>query len=278
MTEKQNPAVVYLSKWSEKSDTRKTMRAALARIVAVLDDEQTIETYMWHDLRYENVRAIAAELADEDMASSTINQSLSALRGVLDTAWRMGMLPDEEYRRIQIENVRGRALPAGRALSREEMDVIEKALVKVTPMEAALVAVLAGAGLRRVEAVKLTKESYDPETGRLTALGKGNKERSVPVGKRWCSAIETWQATLKPREKMFAMTRRQLSYVIECFCTTAGVKTFTPHDLRRTFGTHICTVADIAIAQRLLGHKDMQTTGIYDRRGKDVEDEAVKDL
>lgn len=273
-----NAATVYLSKWSEGSDTRKAMRGALNRIAGVLDEGKDAETYPWHELRYDDVRAIPAMLADEELEPATINKALSALRGVLEVAWRSGAIPDEEYRRIDIENVRGGGLPSGRALAPDEVDAVAASLPNVSPEDAALLAVLLSAGLRRVEAVKLVREDYDPATGRLTAYGKGRKKRSIPVGTRWRAAIEAWRETLHAGAVMFNMNRRQVSYVVECFCTNNGLKPFTPHDLRRTFATHICRVADIAVAQRLLGHANMQTTGIYDRRGEEVEDKAVKDL
>lgn len=275
-------ATIYLSKWSRSSDTYRAMRAALARVVKVLDEDEEVESYPWHELRYATARAIPAALTDEDYSPSTINQALVAVRGVLETAWRAGLLPDEEYRRIEITNVLGSGMPAGRALSREEMDAIEAALVKVEPRDAALMAVLAGTGVRRIEAVSLVREDYNPETNRLIATGKRKKKRSIPVGRRWRPTIEAWFSKLAPGQRAFDLggknPRRQVSYVVDSFWKKCGLAPFTPHDLRRTFGTHICEVADIAVAQRLLGHTNVQTTTLYDRRGEKVEDAAVEDL
>jgi len=277
-----NAAAVYLSKWSSRSDTHKTMRKALARLVGVLsNDVVEPEEFGWHELRYEDVRAVAADLADEDYGPNTINLSLSALRGVLEVAWRAGMMPDDVYRRIEIKSVAGNSERAGRALSPAEMDVIAVALDKTEPRDAAMIAVLAGAGLRRVELVRLRGEDFERSTGRITARGKGNKWRTIPVGDRWLPHIQRWCASLEGRLPMFALGkdgRRQVSYIVERFCAANNLLSFTPHDLRRTFGTHVEMTGGMALAQHLLGHASMQTTSLYVRVNEERERNAVKDL
>jgi integrase len=283
MTEERNPATIYLSKWSERSDTYRTMRNALVRLVNVLrESPQDVELFPWHELRYEDVRSLAAELADEEFKPPTINQSLSALRGVLEAAWRLGMLPDDAYRRIEIENVSGNSERAGRALPPEEMSVIVSSLSTTEPLAAAAIAILAGAGLRRVELVRLVCSDYDPVTKRLTATGKRNKRRSIPVGDRWQAPIERWWSTKALRDKLFDFgerdARRKVSYITETFCKTHKIPVFTPHDLRRTFGTHVEKTSGIAMAQQLLGHTNIQTTTLYVRINEERERAAVKDL
>lgn len=270
-------AEVYLSKWSEETDTYKTMKRALNRIAKVLGGKDA-ESFDWHKLRFEETRGVAARLKTAKLGPASINKHLTALRGVLDVAWRSEDLPDKAYRKIEIENVRGDGEKAGRALEPAELDAVESCLGQLSPHDAALIAVLAGAGLRRVEATKLRKRDYNPQTGRLTAKGKGDKIREVPVGDRWRKYIEAWCDIVLTRE-LFPISRRQVSLVVQRFCVENDLKRFTPHDLRKTFATHICRVSDIAIAQRLLGHANINTTAtIYDRRGVEAEDEAVKGL
>ena len=92
-------ADVYLSKWPKSSDSFRTLRGALeaiARTVADDSSQASVETFPWHELRYEIVRGISAELSEgggidgEPLSVRTVNKCLSALRGVLDSAWRMG--------------------------------------------------------------------------------------------------------------------------------------------------------------------------------------------
>lgn len=270
---KTNPAEVYLSRWPRTSDTHKTMAGALRTVARTLASDGSVS---WGLLRAADVRGVAADLQDEGLKPPTINKCLSALRGVLETAWRMGLIPDEEYRRIKIDNVAGKSLPAGRALDATEVDVIFEKLALETAPVAALIAVLTGCGLRRVEAVRLLKEDY--EAGELVARGKGNKERSIPVPPRWRPLIEAWFSQLEDGARAFNMSRSTISYIIEGFIRRTGLRPFTPHDLRRTFITRVNENADIAIAQRLAGHSNLNTTAIYDRRGKSAEKKAVEDL
>lgn len=276
----QNAAIIYLSKWADHSDTRKAMRSALARII--VNKGYAVEEYPWHELRYEDVRGICAQLAVKDYKPPTINQSLSALRGVLEAAWRSGRMSEDIYRRIEIENAPGNSKRAGRALTSAELDAIAAALPTSTSRDAAVVAVLAGAGLRRVELVRLVGSNYDQTTGRLTATGKRNKTRSIPVGNRWCPIIEAWWRTRQPASLLFEFDsknpRREVSYVVESFCVKHKLPSFTPHDLRRTFGTHVERVAGIAMAQQLLGHTNIQTTTLYVRIDEERERAAVRNL
>lgn len=280
---KQNAAEVYLSRWSKKSDTYKTMRSALNRLAGVLGFNDA-DDCPWGSLRNERVRSVAAALADEGLKPPTINKLLSALRGVLETSWRLGGIPDKEYRRIKIENVAGRSLPAGRALEAAEVDVVFEKLCEIPPRDAAIVAVLAGCGLRRVEAVRLRREDYDTQAGELRALGKGNKERLISVPPRWRPYIETWRRSLEAGSYMFpavggkSISRSTVSYIVDSFVAKIGIANCTPHDFRRTFITRVSEKSDIAIAQRLAGHASINTTTIYDRRGKAAEKKAVEDL
>lgn len=265
---------VYLSRWDEGSDTYKTMRSALDNLTRVLGGLNAV-TFGWEALRFEDVRGIPAKLAH--LEPSTINKHLSALRGVLETAKDMQLLPEIEYQRIQVRNVRGRGEPAGRSLDAAEKTAVVAHLTSLPPQEAALIAVMLGAGARCVEAVRVRRDDFDPVAGRITLYGKGRKKRKVPLGGHWLGALEAWRKTFAANELLFPWTRRQATYVVERLSRALGGRKFTPHDLRRTFGTHICEVADVVIAQRLLGHADVKTTLLYDRRGEEAENEAVKD-
>lgn len=281
MKRKQNAAEVYLSRWPKGSDTYKTMRGSLDRI-AKLFSHNNSDTFDWGVLRYEDTRAVAAKLAAAKLKPRTINKMLSALRGALESAWRLGQIPDEEYRRIKIENVPGRTLASGRRLEDDEVEVLFKAMDAQTPRDAAIIAIMCACGLRRIEMVRLKREDY--VDGELTAFGKGNKMRSIPVPPRWQPFIERWCKSVESGSFMFfgddaaPLTRAAISHVIARFVKSTGMKHFSPHDLRRTFITRVNEKSDIAIAQRLAGHANLNTTTIYDRRGKAAEKKAVEDL
>lgn len=283
MSTSKNPATVYLSKWPKSGDTRKTMHRALGKVIEVLVGKVDVEAFGWHELRYEDVRGIGAAMKDKGYSVPTVNKSLVALRGVLESAWRAGLIPDEDYRRIEIKNERGSSKVSGRALSREEMDAILENLHIVSAEEQAVMALLCATGMRRVELARLRQDDLLDQ--RIIVRGKGEKSREIPIAPRWLPFIEAWWAQLEPGAVAFpkfgggtAMSRRTISYIVECFWKDAGLRGFSPHDLRRSFITHICENSDISVAAKLAGHSSVNTTMIYDRRGKSAEDEAVRDL
>jgi integrase len=273
-----NLAKLYLERWPERSDTRATYATALAKLSALLGEDDP-EKFDWAKLRSSTVRSVGARLAAEGLAPATINKHLSVLRGVLELAWREGALPDVEYRKIEVKNVKGRGDSVGRELSEAEIDAVHTALAEFEPRDAALITIMAACGCRRVEVVRMRVGFYNAKTFRLKALGKGNKVREVPVAERWRVYIERWQAGRKVGEPLFGdVTRRQVSYVVERLRKKIGSDHFTPHDFRRTFLTLVIRNSDPLIAQRLGGHESLDTTKIYDKRKTSEEDDAVKGL
>jgi integrase len=239
------------------------------------------EDYPWGDVRFELARSVPGKLADTGLGTASINKSLVALRGVLETAWRQGALPDEEYRRIVIKNVKGKRLPAGHALDESDLGEMSRALDRddVTVRGAALIVVLYGCGLRRIEASVLRQEHYDFKSKKLRILGKGNRERLVPVPPDWRPFIERQWKTLKPGDSFFSLSRNGISYAIDSFCKKTGIPRFTPHDLRRSFATHVIDGGgDLMSLQRLMGHASLDTTRIYDRRGDAADVKTVSVL
>lgn len=286
MKRKQNAAEVYLQQWSPSTDTYKTFYGALSRIAVVLGGI-SLETFDWGSLRYSDVRGIGAKLViesgkrvGEPLRPSTKNKMLSALRGVLESGWRLGQIPNDEYHKIKIDHERGKGAPAGRHLDSTEVESLLVALDKQPPRTAALLAILCSCGLRRIELVRLKRESYS--NGRLTAYGKGNKERVVPVPPRWRSIIERWVCSLSCGEFMFSdsdgkpITRAAVTHAVNSFCESTDMRRFTPHDFRRTFITRMSELSDISIASKLAGHASIQTTSGYDRRDMDEMEKAVE--
>ena len=284
MTSDKSIAEVYLSKWQESSDTYRTMRSALRSLASVLGAPD-YNSCAWEMIRYETARAIPARLLDARLAPRTVNKCLSALRGVLATAWHQGRISREDYSQIEIKNVFGRSVPAGRALDDADVNHLSDALSGITTRNAAMIAIIYACGLRRIEVTRLQREDYDPYSLTLHAIGKGGKERFVPIAPDWQSVIEDHWRTLRPGVPMFsssqnrAISRSGISAVINDFSRRIGGERFTPHDLRRSFITHILERGgDVLVAQRLAGHSNVNTTAIYDRRGHAAEAEAVKVL
>lgn len=289
----QSPALTYLARLAPGS--RRTMRGALDTIARLLTGGRLdAEALPWAALRYQHAAAVRADLAAR-YAPATVNKMLAAFRGVLAEAWRLGQMPADEYRRaIDLAPVRGERLPRGRALPAGELRALFAACAAdpspAGVRDAAMLAVLYGAGLRRSELVALDLADLDAAGGALTVrAGKGNKDRIayLPDGGR--AAVGDWIAVrgtapgplFWPVNKGGALTPRRLSaqavlIVARKRAAEARIPAFSPHDLRRTFvGDLLDAGADLSAAQQLAGHANIQTTASYDRRGEAAKRKAA---
>jgi integrase/recombinase XerD len=270
------------------------MREALDTIAGLLTDRQRdAETCPWAAVRYEHTQAIRAKLA-ERYSAATANKILAALRGVLREAWRLQQMNAEDFHRaIDLPSVKGSPLPRGRALSAGELRALFAACAEdTTPAgrrDAALLAVLYGAGIRRAEAVGLDLMDYDVESGALTIRGgKGNKDRVGYASNGSKEALDAWLlvrgtdpgSLFIPVNKGGNMSLRRMTdhavwKMVQKRAAQAGVKKFSPHDLRRSFCSDLLDHgADIAVVQQLAGHSNIATTARYGRRGEKAKQKA----
>lgn len=119
-------------------------------------------------------------------APATANKMLSALRGVLGAAFNLGQMDAEDYRRAtEVKGVKGETLPAGRSITRGEIQALMDDCMAdqsaAGARDAAIIALLYSCGLRRAELTGLDLDDYDPERGTLRVRGKRNKQRLVHV-------------------------------------------------------------------------------------------------
>lgn len=284
----QNPAAVYLAGLSPNS--RRTMLAALD-IIARLglgDDSFTARDVPWHKLRFQHTQALRSALA-EKYAHTTANRMLSALRGVLKAAWKLGLMTAEDYQKAaSVESIRGETVPAGRALSAGELVGLLQSC-EPTPLgvrDAAILSLLYGCGLRRAELVELDFAHYKQEERELVIRGKGNKQRAVPVG-HVAPSLADWLALrgeesgplfwgLGNRNRGERLTDQAVYNMLRKRARAAGVKNLSPHDFRRTFvGDLLDAGADIVTVQKMAGHASPATTSRYDRRGQKAKHKAA---
>lgn len=144
-------------------------------------------------------------------------------------------------------------------------------------------------GLRVSELIALRFEQISLRQGSVRIVGKGNKERLVPVGEQALSWLEQYisaarEAILAGRQSDFlfvtnrgsAMTRQAFWYLIKRYANVAGITTtLSPHTLRHAFATHLLNHgADLRVVQLLLGHSDLSTTQIYTH----IAQERLKEL
>lgn len=282
----QHPVAVYLARLAPRS--RIAMASTISVIVRMISNtEIPIEVFPWQSLRYQHVSALRSQLADI-YSPARANGCLAALRGVMKECWQLGIITADEYNRIKaVPPVRGERLPKGRALSHGEIRTLflecSKDQTKSGTRDAALLAILYGCGLRRSEAVALDIKDYDQQTKSLKIrAGKGNKERMVYLTSGSERALNSW---LSVRGTIAGpiffriikgdhittkrLTDQAIMWILNQRSQSAGVATFSPHDLRRTFISDLLDAgADIATVQQMAGHSQVTTTARYDRRGE----------
>jgi site-specific recombinase XerD len=272
------------------------MRAALEDAARLLTSGLLAAAHVpWQQLERQHLVALRTRLA-ETYAPATGNRILTAVRGVLDECWELGYLASEPQRRARtIPPIRGYRLPKGRMLSADELARLFAGCAQdqrpTGRRDAALLARLCGAGLRRSELVHLDVGDYDPVSGALTVRhGKGNKDRRVFAGHGTAEALREW-LTIRdhaPGPMFVAISKRgrplprrlsdkAVTWILQERATAAGIATpFSPHDLRRTWiSTLLDAGADLATVADLAGHATITTTAKYHRRGEAVKRQAA---
>lgn len=148
----------------------------------------------------------------------------------------------------------------------------------------AMLEVLYASGLRVSELVGLKQEQLNMRQGLVRCIGKGNKERLVPLGELALDWLQQYLYESRPgllngsvTDDLFptrrgkAMTRQAFWYIIKRYAKQAQIqKTLSPHTLRHAFATHLINHgADLRVVQLLLGHSDLSTTQIYTHVAKE---------
>lgn len=178
------------------------------------------------------------------------------------------------------------AVPLPKTLTEAQVDALLDEPVADDPIELrdrAMLEVLYATGLRVTELVGLTLPQLGLAQGVVRVIGKGGKERLVPLGEQAVEAIQHYMkegrgALLKhhsdilfPSRRGTQMTRQTFWHRIKFYAKRAGVTVdLSPHTLRHAFATHLLNHgADLRVVQMLLGHSDLSTTQIYTHVAKE---------
>lgn len=289
-----DPVATFLAE--HPASTRATYTKALRALSRCLPGSPA--TVAWHRLDVGSLNALRA--AQLGHAPATVAVRLAALRGVIATAYRLGLVSREHYDAAchACRAVQGSRVQRGTVL---ELAQVHALLAGCTadpsprgPRDAALLALLFGAGLRRAELVSLTADAItvaDPVT--VTVTGKGNKERAmalpswaaIPVTE-WAGAIRLISGAMPGR--LFRALRLDGSWggpltpagvrkILARRCAEAGLPALRPHDARRTYcSTLLLRGADLATVADLMGHARVDTTRRYDLRPQKAREAAVR--
>ncbi|WP_101674516.1 site-specific tyrosine recombinase XerD [Alloalcanivorax mobilis] len=224
--------------------------------------------------------ALLSFLADrhaEGVGARSVARQLSALKSFFRWMRRENRIAEDPTLNVARPRT-GRPLP--KTLSEADVSALLAAPDLDDPLglrDRAMLEVLYASGLRVSELVGLTLGQVNTRQGLVRVVGKGDKERLVPLGEEALHWLERYRREARPllvgadQEVLFPsrrgsmMTRQTFWHRIKQLAVRAGVqKPLSPHTLRHAFATHLLNHgADLRVVQLLLGHSDLSTTQIY---------------
>ncbi|MCF7355208.1 site-specific tyrosine recombinase XerD [Vibrio sp. CK2-1] len=264
--------------WLEKGlseNTLQSYRHDLDKLVGWLNKQSmsllTVTTY--------DLQAYQAWLLEQNYKQTSRARMLSAIRRLFQYFTREKLRSDDPSALLIAPKLPKR-LP--KDLSEQQIEALLDAPIVEDPLELrdkAMLELLYATGLRVTELVSLTMENMSLRQGVVRVMGKGGKERLVPMGENAIEWIETYieqgrpallgeksSDVVFPSKRARQMTRQTFWHRIKFYAQHAGIdsEALSPHVLRHAFATHLLNHgADLRVVQMLLGHSDLSTTQIY---------------
>ena len=246
-----------------------------------LNDWPSVELrHLMDFLRQERLRPMADQPKESTrrLSSESVYLEIAALRAFYRFAENEKKLPANLAENLSLPR-RWKRLP--KALSNSEIDHLLKAELTDTPESLCAQAILElayASGLRLSELKNIRLEQLHLDAGFINVIGKGNKERVVPVGKKAIAALNQYLNSGRPKlvtakspANVF-LTQRGTPFAavtlwrrIKARVAKSGIeRNITPHMLRHSFATHLLEHgADLRVIQEMLGHANISTTEIY---------------
>jgi integrase/recombinase XerD len=231
-----------------------------------------------HKVTPEVIIEYLTRIRDEGLAANSMNRSLAAMRGFYKYLLREKIIKQNPLAHIELAKV-WMKLPD--TVSKEEMKtILDQPGTQTTSAirDTAMLELLYATGIRVSELINLTMNSVNWQVGFLIAMGKGSKERVVPVGKIAYDCTRRYVDEARPKlmqnkstDVLFLnrfgrkFTRQGLWKIVVGYARRAGLKKKVyPHTFRHSFASHLLEGgADLRTVQVMLGHSDISTTQIY---------------
>ncbi len=228
-------------------------------------------------LQGDDLAAFVRSLHKQGLGSKTIARTLVAVRGFYKYLVQDGHLKSDPSANLETPKS-WQSLP--KFLTSDEVEALLSAPDTSTDLglrDRAMLEVLYATGLRVSEIIRLEPSNINLDLGFLTVIGKGDRERAVPLG---VNAVEWTRRYLKVRPRILdegsaaatlfvtergrPLTRQQFWRIVMTYGMKARIGRITPHLLRHSFATHLLeNGADLRSVQMMLGHSDISTTQIY---------------
>ena len=263
--------------WMERGLSENTLASYRRDLMQYAGWLQTCDQRLIDAGKEELQRHLAWRFAERVKASSTA-RLLSSLRGFYRYLVREKLIETDPTLLIESPK-KGRSLP--KTLTESDVENLLQAPNIGDPIELrdrAMLELLYATGLRVTELVTLQSSQVNLRQGVIRVMGKGSKERLVPLGEEAIGWVlqyvrdgrpqlisDTSSEVLFPSRRGQQMTRQTFWHRIKRYAVVAGIdKPLSPHVLRHAFATHLLNHgADLRVVQMLLGHSDLSTTQIY---------------
>jgi len=262
----------------EKGLSSNTVQA-YRRDLAKFEDFAKKKKLSLEAVRRDDLVDFLAGLYRQKLESKTVARHLVTLRNFFRFARVQELIPEDPSLNLESPKIR-RALPGYLKLDEVDRLLLQPdAKTALGQRDRAMLEVLYSAGLRVSELIGLRVSDLDSKVGCVRCIGKGDKERIVPVGKKALGMVEKYLGDGRPKlvgktggsPTLFVNRRgKQLSRVgvwkiLSEYGRRAGLRVpLTPHMLRHSFATHLLERgADLRSVQLMLGHSDISTTQIY---------------
>lgn len=288
---KKNPATVFVNSLGSPKSAKIT--AKVINYLCYLHSKKNSQNIDWTSFDYTELLKLRKVLIDKNLKATSINSYISTMKSVCREAWRLNIINTDTYMRINdIQNIKGRSAPTGKALSANDLNTVInfKSSNHKDIRDSAIIAVGYGAGLRSFELAKIKMQ--DVTGNMINIIGKGRIERPVYLPDFAMKKLTKWLSIRgSERGALFkaiqkggeilnrGIATRTIGDLIDKRCLNTNIERFTPHDLRRSFATNLLSSGvDIFLVQKLMRHSNVNTTKIYDKRGESEAREAVKRL
>ncbi len=274
--------------WTERGLSKNTLAAYRADLMALTRWLAERDTLTADATKADLLAFIASRVQGGARPRSTARQ-LSSFRRFFRWLLREGNISEDPTAQIQMPKI-GRTLP--KSLTEKEVESLLAAPEINDPLgfrDRTMLEVLYATGLRVSELITLQLSQINLNQGVLRIVGKGDRERLIPLGEvcqDWIQRfiagsrseilLERQTDYLFPTRRGDKMTRQAFWHIIKRYASKAQIdKELSPHTLRHAFATHLLNHgADLRVVQMLLGHSDLSTTQIYTH----VARERLKDL
>ncbi len=271
------------SAWAERGLSENTLQGYRYDLLQLAAHQQSRGSELRSATREDLLHFLASRV-QQGRSPRSLSRYLSCFRQFYLWALREGRIQKDPS--LLIERPRlGRGLP--KALSEQQVEALLEAPDVETSLglrDRTMLEIMYAAGLRVSELVGLEFSEVNINQGIVRVMGKGNKERLVPLGEEALVWIERYLADARPQlmggaacSKVFVttrkagMTRQAFWHAVKRHAKVALIdQQVSPHILRHSFATHLLNHgADLRVVQLLLGHSDLSTTQIYTHIARD---------